>query len=194
MIYKNIAGQKCLVYAWNAANGTPKTGDAGNITAYVSKDGSGAAPSDDVNPSELDATNLPGIYAFDLAQAETNCDLFLLAAKSTTADIQIEPVIAYTTAMTTTRAAYLDALISSRAAPEDEMALTDAAIDAILDEVVEGSLTMRQLVRLIAAAELGKTSGMAEKLPVFKAADGNTTRIEGVLDEDNNRTSVTLTP
>ena len=53
----------------------PKTGDRLNITAQISKDGGASAPLNQTNPAELDATNQPGIYVFDLTQAETNADL-----------------------------------------------------------------------------------------------------------------------
>jgi len=95
-LHKNIASQKVLIFAWDTVARSPKTGDAGNITAYISKDGGAAVQSDDDNPTELDATDLPGIYAFDLLQAETNCDLFALKAGSSTADVEVDPVIVYT--------------------------------------------------------------------------------------------------
>jgi len=95
-MYKNVANQKIAIYAHDTDADAPKTGDAGNITAYISKDGGGVAQSNDVNPTELDATNAKGIYIFNLTQAETNCDLFVLAAASATSNIQIEPVMAYT--------------------------------------------------------------------------------------------------
>lgn len=218
-LYKNVAGQKCIVYAHNAATGLPKTGDAANITAYVSKDAGGAVQSSDVNPTEMDAVNLLGLYAFDLAQAETNADLFLLAAQSSTDDVQIEPVVVYTSAVTTVRAAlldYLDATISSRlassgytapdnagilaaiagvAVPGAEMALTGAAIDAIIADMVvaltASGKTPAQALRLILAALLGVSGGMAEGAPTFADIEGNPA-IEGVLDDDGNRTEVTL--
>jgi len=95
-MYKNVANQQIAIYAHDTDADAPKTGDAGNITAYISKDGGGVAQSNDVNPTELDATNAKGIYIFNLTQAETNCDLFVLSATSTTNNIQIEPVMAYT--------------------------------------------------------------------------------------------------
>ena len=96
-MYKNVA-QKLAVYAYDvAAADAPKTGDAGNITAQISKDGGATNASNDVNPTELDATDAKGIYIFDLLQAETNCDLFILSAVSSTGSIRLDPVIAYTT-------------------------------------------------------------------------------------------------
>ena len=100
-IYKNVASQKLAVYAYDptTAPGTDpsKTGDAANITAQISKDGGVSAATNDVNPTELDATDHPGIYIFDLTQAETNADMIIVSAKSATANILLDPVEAFTT-------------------------------------------------------------------------------------------------
>lgn len=95
-LYKNIASQKVLVFAWDSGNSVPKTGDAGNITAYISLDGGAGTVTNDAVPTEVDAGDLPGIYAFDLLQGETNGDIFCLVADSSTEDIIIAPVVAYT--------------------------------------------------------------------------------------------------
>jgi hypothetical protein len=94
-VYKNKASQKLAVFAVDAT-GAPKTGDANNISAQISKDGGGCAPTDDVHPTELDATNAKGIYLFDLAQAETNADLIVVSPVSTTSGVVLRPVIVYT--------------------------------------------------------------------------------------------------
>ena len=94
---KNVANQYAIVYAMNTLTGDPETGDAGNITGYISKDTAAAAQTNDVNPAELSAANMKGLYAFTLTQAETNCDLFALSAASSTANVMIDPVIIYTT-------------------------------------------------------------------------------------------------
>jgi hypothetical protein len=96
MLFKNTASQKIHVYAYDSTTGAAKTGDAANITGYVSLDGTANAI-DDTNPTEVDATNMPGVYAFDLTQAETNCNAFALYAKSATANIRLEPIIGFTT-------------------------------------------------------------------------------------------------
>lgn len=95
-MYKNTANQYAVVYATNLTTGAPQTGDAGNITAYISKDTAAAAQTNDVNPSELSAANMKGLYAFTLLQAETNCDLFALSAVSSTANVSIDPIVIYT--------------------------------------------------------------------------------------------------
>lgn len=95
-LYKNVASQKIAVYAYDTAADGPKTGDAANITAQISIDGGTTAATNDTNPTELDATDAPGIYLFDMTQAETNGDLIIISPVSATADIQLEPVIIYT--------------------------------------------------------------------------------------------------
>ena len=94
-MWKNTAGQVVLLYARDKGADGPKTGDAANITAYVSLDG--AAPAAATNAvTELDAANAPGWYVLSLTQAETNADLLLVTASSTTGDVEIEPVAIYT--------------------------------------------------------------------------------------------------
>jgi hypothetical protein len=91
MLAKNVA-QKIHIFAYTTATGAGVTGDAANITGYVSLDGVANAI-DDTNPTEVDSTNMPGIYAFDLTAAETNCDSFALHATSTTGTTRIDPII-----------------------------------------------------------------------------------------------------
>lgn len=111
-MFKNVASQKVAIFAWDNAAGAPKTGDAANISAQISKDGGAAAATNDVAPTELDATNLKGIYIFDLTQAETNADLVCISPVSSTADVDIRPIIAYTVQqMTFTVAGQVDANI-----------------------------------------------------------------------------------
>lgn len=101
-VYKNVSGQKIAIFAYDSTTGDEKTGDAANITAQISLNGGTTAATNDVNPTELDATDAPGIYIFDLTQAETNADLIVVSAVSSTADVEIDPVIIYTTPGTNT--------------------------------------------------------------------------------------------
>jgi hypothetical protein len=89
---KNRPDQKLAVLAWDGIANGPKTGDAANITAQISLDGGAPAATNDTNPTELDATNHPGIYLFDLTQAETNADLILVYPVSSTTDILFDPI------------------------------------------------------------------------------------------------------
>ncbi len=105
MLLKNVASQKIAVFAYTASTGAAKTGDAAQITAYISKDFAAGAATNDANPAEMDATNMPGWYVFDLTQAETNAEVIVLAPKSSTAGVVIDQAQVFTQ----------DAAISSRA-------------------------------------------------------------------------------
>ena len=95
---KNVAGQKLIVFAFDSTTNLPKTGDAANITAYVSKDFGTVTVLGDTSAAEMDATNAKGYYLFDLTQAETNADTLLFSAKSSTANIVVvgAPATVYT--------------------------------------------------------------------------------------------------
>ena len=96
-IYKNVASQKLAVYAYDSTDASSKINDQASITAQISKDGAATAATNDTNPTQLDATDAPGIYLFDMTQAETNADLIILFAKSSTSNILLEPLTIYTT-------------------------------------------------------------------------------------------------
>lgn len=87
-MFKNTAS-KFLVFAFDSTTNLPKTGDAANITAYVSKDFGAITVLADTTATELDATNAKGYYSFDAAQAETNADELTITAKSSTANIVV---------------------------------------------------------------------------------------------------------
>lgn len=95
-LYKNVAGQKLAVYAYDAAADAPKTGDAANIAAQISKDFGAAAATNDAAPTELDAVQHPGVYVFDLTQSETNADAIVVTATSSTVGVVLDPVQVFT--------------------------------------------------------------------------------------------------
>lgn len=88
---KNVSGQKLKVYAVDRATGGPKTGDAANITAYVMKDNGALTALTDTSATEVSSTNAPGLYTFDLTQAETNADVLNFTGKSSSTGIDIVP-------------------------------------------------------------------------------------------------------
>lgn len=92
---KNTASQKLTVFAFDYSTNAPKTGDAANLTAYVSIDDGALTALTDSSAAELDATNGKGIYTFDLTQAETNGTKLVFTAKSSTANVSIVPQIIY---------------------------------------------------------------------------------------------------
>jgi hypothetical protein len=144
MLYRNQASQKLGVFAYDSTTGAAKTGDALNITAYISLDFAAPAQTNDVNPTELDAVNAPGWYVFDLTQAETNAEVIVLAPVSATADILIDQVQVVTQ----------DASISSRA--------TQASVDALNDLDAVGVRTAVGLAAANLDTQIGTLATGAE--------------------------------
>lgn len=96
-IERNTPSQKVYVTAVDTSTNALKTGDATNITAYVSIDGGALTPLTDTSATEVSSTNAPGTYEFDLTQAETNGISLLFTAKSTTANVAVVPRFIATT-------------------------------------------------------------------------------------------------
>lgn len=115
-------------------------------------------------------------------------------------------------AITATEAPNLDAAVSTRgtADPGDAMTLTaayDAAktaaqagdamiltgpgIDAILDDVVEGSLTFRNILRIMLAALAGKVT-VVGAVRSFRDQADTKNRITGTEDDEGRRTGVSV--
>ena len=97
-MFKNVASQKLIVFAFDSTTNLPKTGDAANITAYVGKDFGSATVLGDTSASEIDSTNAKGYYLFDLTQTETNANVLHFTAKSSTSNIVVigVPAVVYT--------------------------------------------------------------------------------------------------
>jgi len=84
-MFKNVASQKIIVFAFDETDNTPKTGDAAQITAKITKDYGSATALGDTNPTEIE----DGYYAFNVTQTESNADVILVLPESSTADIQV---------------------------------------------------------------------------------------------------------
>jgi len=85
------------------------------------------------------------------------------------------------------------ALVGGRIdATVDGTGMEAAAVDAILDEVVAGTTTMRQLLRGFAATLLGKVSQADLNTPKFRDIADTKNVIDATTDADGNRTAVTL--
>lgn len=96
-------------------------------------------------------------------------------------------------AVSTTAAQIGVNVVSASADAIDAAALADDAVDAILDEVVEGSTTLRQLLRGFASALLSKVSGGGTTTVTFRDIGDTKNRIVATVDEDGNRSAITLT-
>ncbi|MBW7907170.1 MAG: hypothetical protein LC135_01975 [Phycisphaerae bacterium] len=80
-----------LIYAYDLDTGAPVSGDAANISAALSLDGGEAEAL--AAPAEVDAAALPGWYAYALDADQTDADVLLLAAASSTSGVTIDPVV-----------------------------------------------------------------------------------------------------
>jgi len=70
--------------------------------------------------------------------------------------------------------------------------LSATGIDGILDEVVEGTYTMRQMLRLMAAVLVGESSGGGTATITFRDTADGTDRVVATVSAVGNRTAVTL--
>lgn len=123
-MFKNVASQKLIVFAFDSTTNLPKTGDAANLTAYVSKDYGTVTVLGDTSATEMDATNAKGYYLFDLTQAETNGDTLLFSGKSSTANIVLRG--APDTVFTFPTTGFLAPATSGRTLVVDASGLADA--------------------------------------------------------------------
>lgn len=151
--------------------------------------------------------NASAQHAFDLDTPAASLDAAAVRAAvglaSANLDTQLSTIAGYIDTEIATILAAVDAevaqiktktdnLPASPAAAGDSMALTTAAVDAILDEVVEGSTTMRQMLRGFASALLGKASGLNTATAKYRDLADTKDRISGTVDVDGNRAAVTL--
>jgi len=65
--------------------------------------------------------------------------------------------------------------------------------DALLAKVIVDTLTLKQVLKVLAAIEIGTTTGGGTASFTYTGKDGTTVQLTGV-DEDGNRTAVVVTP
>jgi hypothetical protein len=78
------------------------------------------------------------------------------------------------------------------AASKTGYALSAAGVDGVLDEVVEGSTTFRQMLRGYASALLAILAGAATSTVTVRDLANTKDRITATVDADGNRTAVVL--
>lgn len=145
--------------------------------------------------------NASAQHAFDLDTATVNL--------SSTTETQIDAIETDTNELQTdwTNGGRLDNLLDARSthAAADVWAvgtrgLTDkagfslsaAGIDSIIDEVIEGTTTLRQAIKLLTAALVGKSSGGGTATLKFRDIGDSKDRITATVDANGNRTAMTL--
>lgn len=70
--------------------------------------------------------------------------------------------------------------------------LSSAGVDAVLDEAVEGSVTLRQALRVVLAFLAGKATGGGTTEIVFRDVNDTTDRVTLTVDAVGDRSAVTL--
>lgn len=123
--------------------------------------------------------NASAQHAFDLDTATQGVDVVQISGDSTAAD-NLESYCDGTTPQPVN-------------ATEIEGAdATNQIGDAVADEVVEGALTLRQILRLLLAVMGGKSTGGGTGTIVFRDNADSKARVTATVDASNNRTAMTL--
>lgn len=118
--------------------------------------------------------------AADLAVVDGNVDLTLVNLSGM--DLKLDDILLDTGT---------DGVVVA-AASKTGYALSAAGVDSILDEVVEGAYTFRQMLRLFMAALAGLSDGGGTTTIAFRDVADSKDRIEATVDADGNRTALTL--
>jgi hypothetical protein len=85
-----------------------------------------------------------------------------------------------------------DSMFGSAVLNVNVSTMSSAAVDSILDDPVEGSFTMRQLLRLMASALFGKASGGGTATITFRDMGDSKNRITATVTANGDRTTVVL--
>ena len=133
-------------------------------------------------------TTVAGYIDTEVAAILAAVDTEVAAIKAKTDNLPASPA-AVGSAMTLADGAVTAAKVATGAIDAD--ALAADAIDLILDEVVEGTLTMRQMLRIMLAALAGKSAGGGTTTITFRDVADTKNRISATIDANRNRTSVT---
>ena len=95
---------------------------------------------------------------------------------------------------------YVDGLAGDTSTPDwttrwfEDAGVTAAAVaDAVLDEVVVGSYTVQDILKILAAAMAGKATGGGTTTVTFRGVDDASDVIVATVDANGNRSAVTLT-
>jgi hypothetical protein len=176
------------------ADGDLVTGAAGLDSEY-SIDGGAFA---DCTSEAVEIAAASGIYYLDLTAGEMNGDTVAVIVKTTTVGAKTTPIILYpaesadipvnVTAMANN--VVTAAAIATGAIDAD--ALAADAVDEIWDEVVEGALTARQLLRVFLSALAGLSSGGGTVTIRFRDEGDSMDRIVASVDANGNRTAIAL--
>jgi hypothetical protein len=174
--------------AWNTSSNSGQTGDVGNHTLRVIKDGTPAAPTN--SPAEVDAAHCPGIYSLTLTATEMTCDTMVVAGKSSTAGVTLIPVQITTEhgVLPTVQQGNAGAVLTSGSGT-GQLNVASGNLAGTGD----GGFTLLQMVQYLGAAVMGQLTGSETASETYYAMNAPTTqRLVVVTDSQGNRTSVTF--
>ncbi len=198
-MFKNGTGQKVKVFAFDKSTNALKTGDAANITAYIQKDNGSVTVLTDTSATELDATNAPGVYSFDISATETNADEIVVTGKSSTSNVVVlgMPAIIYTlptnfTAFSLTAGGLVNGTVSDKTGfaltsaydfAKGTVAVTESYnVDGAAPTPVQALMLMLQLLT---------ESSVSGTTLTIKKLDGSTTAATLTLNDASTPTSAT---
>ena len=148
---------------------------AADLDSQVSKDGGTFAA---CTSEATEIATASGMYYLDLTSTEINADTVAIIVKTSTAGAKTTPIVMYP--------------VEDADIPVNVKVMAASVIDSIHDEIFEGTLTFRQIIRILLAALAGKsTGGGTTSLKFRDNADGKD-RISATVDSSNNRTGMTL--
>ena len=191
------SGNSVIYYAHYTEGGVNKTGLTVTITVYeVIRDGTKTEVVTDGACTEIG----DGLYRYLLASGTVDAAAEYVAVFHTatdTVDAQDIPAMwvidrAGTEKLDTGVPVGSIAADAITAAALKADAVTEIA-DAILDEVVVGSYTLRQLLKVMAAALAGKATGGGTTTVTFRGVDDASDVIVATVDANGNRSEVVLT-
>ncbi len=158
-------------FAKNLETGTRYSGDSGNHTCMISKDGGGFSLASN-RPTDIGN----GLYALKLTATETDCDFFTLYVGSSTTNIFIEPV-----RLTFNDPEQFKADVSGLATSSQVEAL-QTAVNAIPTEVwSESSRTLSDAVNVSTAAIQTIQNGLATS-SALTSVSGKIDTLDAVCD------------
>jgi hypothetical protein len=136
--------------------------------------------------STLDAAGVRSAIGLATANLDTQ-----LSAIDDFIDTEVSAIKAKTDQLSFTVAGQVDATAAS-VSDKTGYRLSSTGVDDILDDAVDGSFTLRQLIRGMASALFAKLSGAASTSVVIRDVNDSKNRITATVDSDGNRSAVTL--
>lgn len=164
------AGLVVATIADNEASATVYAQASSNLETITTLGTFAAPTASKARFKEVDATNLPGVYEIQIADARFAVSSAKSLAISIHGATNLKP-----------RIVVIDHAANAR--------LDSTGVDAV---VIESGINLRQAIALIGSKLCGKRSAMTTATNTYKGMDNTTTRIVETTDADGNCTASTL--